>query len=169
MNPFSKTLVLDSAFIARSIITSERAFVIHYKGNADVLHTYDQHFRTVNENIKFKIPSVVRVKKYINTPFFKAKLTRENVYKRDNYTCVYCGSNVRKFLTLDHVVPRSKGGQDSWENLVTACKRCNNEKSDLTLEEYGKKIPQPYRPHYLMLIKKIHNIPEDWKQYLLFN
>jgi len=165
---YQKTLVLDVSYIARSIITTERAFVISIKGNAEVIHDYDEYFKVVNPNYNFKKPSVIRVKKYVNDLLHKVPLTRDNVYRRDNHSCVYCGENRRKLLTLDHVIPRSRGGGDTWDNLVTACKKCNNVKSDLTLEEFGKIIKSPYQPHYLMMIKSMFDIPEEWKKYLLF-
>lgn len=161
-----KTLVLDSSYVAKSVISVERAFVISYKGNAQVVENYSDSFRLVNPELDIKKPSVIRIYSYVNTNIHKVPLTRENIYKRDNYECVYCGSDNRKSLTLDHVVPQSKGGGHTWDNLVTACLKCNNEKSDLTLEEYGKKIPKPIRPHYLMLMKQIHKVPESWKPYL---
>lgn len=167
MEQYKKTLVVDSAYIARSIIATERAFVISYKGNAEIIAEYPETFGVVNPTLEINKPSIIRVPAFIKLNFQKVPLTRENIYKRDNYECVYCGEDNKKLLTLDHVVPQSKGGPNSWENLVTACKRCNGEKSDLTLEEYGKPIPKPQRPHYLMLLKKVHHIPEEWKPYLL--
>lgn len=172
MNAYNKTLVVDSSYIPRSIITADRAFVISYKGNADVVATHDESFKLVNPELDIKKPSIIRVNQYIGGGYldklYRVPLTRDNIFRRDNYECVYCGHGKKRDLTIDHVIPRSKGGEDSWNNLVTACKRCNNEKSDLTLEEYGKEIPKPFRPHYIMLIKKIHDIPEEWKPYLLF-
>ena len=165
---YEKTLVIDSSYIARSIISTERAFVISYKGNADIISEYPETFGVVNPNLEINKPSIIRVFTYVNMAFQKVPLTRENIFKRDNYQCVYCDSINRKNLTLDHVVPQSKGGPNTWDNLVTACKRCNNEKAALTLEEYGKEIPKPQRPHYLMLLKKTTYIPEEWKPYLLF-
>jgi len=167
MEQYKKTLVVDSAYIARSVIATERAFVISYKGNAEVIAEYPETFGVVNPTLEINKPSIIRVPTFIKMNFQKVPLTRENIYKRDNYECVYCGEDNKKLLTLDHVVPQSKGGPNSWDNLVTACKRCNGEKSDLTLEEYGKPIPKPQRPHYLMLLKKVHHIPEEWKPYLL--
>jgi len=164
---YEKTLVVDSSYIARSIISTERAFVISYKGNADILAEYPETFGVVNPNLEINKPSIIRVYTYVKQNFQKVPLTRENIYKRDNYECVYCGDNNRKYLTLDHVIPQSKGGSNSWDNLVTACKKCNHEKADLTLKEYGKQIPKPQRPHYLMLLKKTNYIPEEWKPYLL--
>lgn len=167
MRNYEKTLVVDSSYIARSIISTERAFVISYKGNADILAEYPETFGVVNPNLTINKPSIIRVFTYVRMDFQKVPLTRENIYKRDDYECVYCGKGERKNLTLDHVIPQSKGGPNTWYNLVTACKKCNNEKASLTLEEYGKEIPKPQRPHYLMLLKKVHHIPEEWKPYLL--
>ena len=163
-----KTLVIDSSYMPRSIIDSCRAFVISYKGNAEVIHEHNESFGLVNPLLDIKKPSIIKVNKYVNTRFQKVLFSRENVFKRDNYECVYCGCNNHKTLTLDHVHPKSKGGQNTFENVVTACKKCNGEKADLTLEEYGKEIPQPKRPHFLMLMKGVDNIPTEWKKYFLF-
>ena len=167
MKNYEKTLVVDSSYIARSIISTERAFVISYKGNADILDEYPESFGLVNTHLTINKPSIIRVFTYVRMNFQKVPLTRENIYKRDDYECVYCGKSNRKNLTLDHVVPRSKGGPNTWDNLVTACKKCNSEKADLTEQEYGKPLPKPQRPHYLMLLKKVHHIPDEWKKYLL--
>lgn len=168
MSKYKKALVLDSSYMARSVITTERAFVITYKGNAVSIHNHPENFKLVDPNRVIKKPSIIRVFKYVNQPYRSVALSRENIYKRDNYECVYCGTNNKKLLTLDHVIPQSKGGPNTWNNLVTACKSCNGEKADLTLEEYGKKIPIPKRPHYLMLMKKLDYIPEEWKPYIFF-
>lgn len=169
MNSYNRTLVVDVSYVARGIITTERAFVIAYKGNADIVVEHDESFKLVNPELDIKKPSIIKVRKYVSDELYRVPLTRENVYKRDGYECVYCGNGNKKLLTLDHVIPKSKGGKDSWDNLVTACTRCNNEKSDLTLEEYGKDIPKPFRPHYLMLLKQVHDIPKSWETYLMFN
>lgn len=167
MEQYRKTLVVDSAYIARSVIATERAFVITYKGNAEVIAEYPETFGVVNPNLEINKPSIIRVPSFIKMQFQKVPLTRQNIFKRDAYTCAYCGETEKKLLTLDHVLPQSKGGPNTWDNLVTACKKCNGEKGDLLLEEYGKPIPKPQRPHYLMLLKKVQNIPEEWKPYLL--
>ena len=168
MSKYQKTLVLDSSYTARSIIDTERAFVIHYKGNADIIKEHPETFGLVNQNLKINKPSVIKVYRFVNQNIQKVPLNRDNVYRRDGFQCVYCGCNNRKTLTLDHVLPQSKGGKDSWDNLVTCCLRCNREKADLTLEEYGKEIPQPKRPHFLMLMKQLMYIPDEWKPYLFF-
>ena len=168
MSKYQKTLVVDSSFMARSIIPTERAFVISYKGNAEIIAEHPQTFGLVNPELEIYKPSIIRVYKYVKQHIHKVPLTRENVYRRDNFECVYCGNSNQKLLTLDHVIPQSKGGQDSWDNLVTACRQCNGEKADLTLEEYGKEIPEPKRPHYLMLLKTVHHIPQEWEKFLFF-
>ena len=176
MSKYTRCLVIDEAHIARSVISTERAFVISYKGNAEVIATHPESFGLVNPNLDIKKPSIIKVRQYVNIRQQKVPLNRDNIYKRDNYECVYCGcSKKRSLLTLDHVDPQAKGGGNSWDNLVTACFECNQEKADLTLEEYvekgmdeGRDIPfvDPKRPHYLMLMKQLDYIPDEWKHYL---
>lgn len=165
---FKKCLVLDGSYIPRSIITSERAFTIFYKGNAEIVENHPVTFKVVNPELEIYKPSIIRVRKNMKVDFHKTKPSKENIFKRDNYTCVYCPCDDRRKLTIDHVIPKSRGGKDTWENLVTACFKCNQEKDDLTLEEYGKVIPVPRRPHYLMLLKTVTYVPDEWKTYLLY-
>ena len=168
MRKDTQCLVLDSSYMARSVISTERAFVINFKGNAEIVHNHPTYFGTVNKNIAYPKPSIIRVFRYVKLEYNKVPLTRSNIYKRDGYKCVYCGNGTKSALTLDHVVPQSKGGRDSWENLVTACQPCNGEKANLTIEEWGKKDPSPKRPHFLMLLKNIKYIPPEWKPYLFY-
>lgn len=168
MSNSSKCLVLDNSYTARSIITTERAFVIFYKGNAHIVANHNETFGLVNKDLDIYKPSIIRVDTYVDV-HNKVSLNRENIYKRDNFECVYCGNSDRRLLTLDHVIPQSKGGPNTWDNLVTACKPCNGEKADMTVEEYGHAHPNPKRPHYLMLMKKVdYDIPEEWKDFLYF-
>ena len=172
---YRKCLVIDSAHIARSVITTERAFVISYKGNADIIAEHPESFGLVNPELTIMKPSIIKVREYIDIREQKVPFNRENIYKRDNYECVYCGHSKRNNLTLDHVNPQAKGGENSWFNLVTACFSCNQEKADLTVEDYIEmkmdegvdvKFPDPRRPHYLMLMKKMDYIPPEWDNYL---
>lgn len=165
----TKTLVVDSAYMPRSVITSTRAFVIVYKGSAEVVEYHDEYFKLANPEYKFKKPSIIRIPRYINAKYHDVNLSRENVFKRDNHTCVYCGSRNFRSLTIDHVVPQSKGGKDSWDNLVTACLTCNNEKADMSIDEFGKEIDKPRKPHHLMLLKQLSYIPSEWKPYMLIS
>lgn len=163
----SKTLVVDSSYMPRSVISALRAFSIVYKGNAEVVSEHPETFDYPHKDL-YK-PSIIRVPKYVNINFHSVPLTRENIFKRDGYKCVYCEESRKKELTIDHVIPQSKGGPNTWENLVTACKKCNGEKADLTVEEYGKTIPNPAKPHYLLLLKNLTEVPEEWKPYLFLS
>lgn len=165
----SKTLVLNSAYMPTHIIDSTRAFVIVYKGNGEVLENYDDYFSTPNTVDVYAKPSIIRVNRWFNIDYTKVPLTRENIYRRDGHSCVYCGVSGRDKLTIDHVIPKSKGGLDTWDNLVSACYSCNSEKGDLMIEEWGKPHPEPYRPHHLLLVQKQKiDIPETWKKFLFF-
>jgi|TARA_B110000240_G_scaffold192515_1_gene236806 5-methylcytosine-specific restriction endonuclease McrA len=163
---YKKTLVLDSSYIPRSIVSSTRAFVIVYKGSAEVVENHPECFKLVNEELKINKPSIIRIPRYIKTGIHKIPLNKQNILKRDNYSCVYCGDNYRRDLTIDHVIPQSKGGKNTWDNLVTACFKCNNKKGSLDLEEFGVDIKKPIRPHYLMLMKSLNYIYDSWKTYL---
>lgn len=172
MNKYIKALVLDVSYMPRSVIKTERAFVIWYKGNCEIIKNHPVSFGMVNKDITYYKPSIIKVGSYINFPHSqKVSLSRENIYKRDNYKCVYCEYDGRKNLktiNLDHIIPQSKGGKHTWRNLVTCCIPCNNEKADLDIEEWGREHPKPKRPHYLMLMKTLDYIPEEWKTYLFF-
>lgn len=165
---YTKCLELNSSYMPTKIITSDRAYIVTLKGNAEIIHEHDKTFGLVNPELKIKRPSVIRTKKFFNSRFHHVKYSRENVFKRDDYTCVYCGKRDRKDCTIDHVLPQSKGGKDSFENCVTSCFKCNQEKDDLTIKEWGREDPNPKRPHYLMILNNLGTIPDDWKKYLLW-
>ena len=165
--PFKKTLLLDSSYLPREVIDSTRAYVIFSKGNAEIIANHESAFDLVNPNNLILRPSIIRVPKFINLDITRVPFSKDNVHKRDNYTCVYCGEDDRRLMTIDHIIPQCRGGEDSFENCVTACKKCNNEKDDLSLEDWGKEHPNPRRPHYLMMLKNLEYIPESWMKFLL--
>lgn len=112
-------------------------------------------------------PSVVRLNDYIKVPYKKIILTRRNILKRDGHKCGYCG-RADLPLTIDHVIPKSKGGDDCWENLVAACLPCNNRKGNRSPEESKLKLKiKPYTPSHIMFIKNsAGRLDDSWKQYL---
>ena len=117
-----KVLVLNADFRAMSICSAQKAFILVFLDKAEVVKKAENvFFRTINK--VFPIPSVIRLRDYVNVPFRGVLLNRNNIFRRDLNMCVYCGAN--KDLTLDHVLPKSRGGKTSWQNLVTACKKCN--------------------------------------------
>jgi 5-methylcytosine-specific restriction endonuclease McrA len=130
-----------------------------------MLEKYDVVVHSVNSSMP--LPSVVRINRYIRKPFRQITLNRKNILRRDRHICQYCGKN-SKPMTIDHIIPKSYGGDDSWENLVTACLACNNKKADRTPEEANMKlIRKPVKPGYLFYLQSIIRNPHpSWKPYL---
>ena len=132
---------------------------------AELLHDDPKReLRTIRESFQF--PSVIRLRSYIRVPYNKVVLSRRNIMRRDNFTCMYCGS--KNDLTIDHVLPKSRGGKDVWENLTTACEKCNVKKGSRTPQEAGMPIfKQPYRPIPITFFRDYNgNVQEPWKPYL---
>jgi len=141
----------------------------------DKVEVLEFHSKQVNSARRsFALPSVLKLKTYIR-PWIagRMKLSRENIYLRDNYTCQYCAIRFApKQLTFDHVVPVSKGGQKSWENIVTACQKCNHKKSDRTPREAGMPLlNRPKKPNWRPKFS-IHfhhdSVPDCWAAYMPF-
>ena len=158
-------LVLNQDYQPISICSVQRSVKLVFLEKAELLHDDpDKVIRTVDD--EFSYPSVIRLRRYIRLPYAKIVLSRRNVMKRDRYTCQYCGT--KSDLTLDHVMPRSRGGEDSWENLVTACNHCNVKKGNRTPDE--AKMPlklEPYRPVHITFFQNLlGGVQEHWKPYL---
>ncbi|MBV6645680.1 MAG: HNH endonuclease [Cyclobacteriaceae bacterium] len=161
----SSVLVLNQDYSPLSLCSAERAFLLIYLRKAELINEVDElSLRSVSKSYPF--PSVIRIFSYINIPYRGVVLSRHNVFKRDMNECQYCGS--RQNLTLDHLIPKSKGGKSSWMNLVTACKPCNSKKGDFTPEEVGLKLRRkPKKPSYLTFLRNLNgNARQDWLQYL---
>lgn len=124
-----------------------------------------RQIRSISQS--FPWPTVIRLKNYVNLPFRKIILSRKNILKRDGHKCAYCGRGDLP-LTIDHIIPRSKNGEDSWENLVAACLPCNSKKGNRTPEEANLKLLNiPYKPNYIMFIKNsVGRLDSSWKPFL---
>jgi 5-methylcytosine-specific restriction endonuclease McrA len=136
---------------------------------AEIVAEQENRFiRTVNR--AFPFPSVIRLQAYIRVPYKKIELSRKNVLRRDNMKCQYCGKKSSQ-MTIDHIVPKSRGGQDSWDNLVAACVRCNNKKGNRTPDEAGLKLQsRPTRPHHIFFIQQFMGAVESsWKPFLFLD
>lgn len=118
-------------------------------------------------SISIPCPSVIRLKKFIHLPYTRVILTRKNIIKRDGNKCAYCGKSDVP-LTVDHIIPKAKGGSDAWENLVAACVHCNNKKGDRTASEAGMKLHvKPYKPTHITFLRYSSGKSEEtWKPYL---
>jgi 5-methylcytosine-specific restriction endonuclease McrA len=161
----TNVLVLNQDYQPLSICSVQRSVKLLFLDKAEMLHEApDRVIRTVDD--EFAYPSVIRLRRYIRIPYSRIVLTRRNIMKRDRHTCQYCG--LKSDLTLDHVHPKSRGGKDTWENLVTACNKCNVKKGNRTPDE--AKMPlktDPYRPIHITFFQNLMNgVNEDWKPYL---
>ena len=149
-----------------TVCNIKKAMVLIILGKAELIQDDKRkEIRTVRQ--AFPWPSVIRLSYFVSIPYKKVVLTRKNILRRDAYKCAYCGRSDLP-LTIDHVVPKAKGGVDSWENLVTACTVCNNRKGDRTLEEsHLHLIHKPFKPSHIMFIKTVvGKLDETWKPYL---
>lgn len=158
-------LVLNQDYQAIGVCSTERAFILVLLKKAEMLsHNPAKKLRSINR--EFEFPSIIRLYQYVHFPYKKVNLSRHNVFKRDSHRCVYCGS--KENLTIDHVVPKSLGGRDAWDNLVTACQKCNSRKGSMSPEEAGLTMRyQPFRPSFVMFLSKFSGqVREDWKPYL---
>src|SRR5438067_5312009 len=141
----SHVLVLNQNYEPINVCNARRAVVLLDRGKAEVLENGAGCLRSASA--AFPLPSVIRLVYLIRRPRPQMRLTRREVFQRDRYTCQYCGLQGRD-LTLDHVVPRHRGGKHTWENLVTACKACNHRKAGRTPAEARMKLlNEPHRPH----------------------
>lgn len=161
----AKVLVLNQDYSAFNICSVPKAFLLIYLNKAEMLaHAPDRFLHTITHTYHY--PTVIRLYKYVHRPYKNVVMTRQNIFKRDHSVCQYCGSRER--LTIDHVVPKSRGGKSIWDNLVTACQRCNSLKGDQTPEEAGMHLRQkPFKPNFLMFIRDFSgNSEENWLPYL---
>jgi len=159
-------LVLNQNYEPLSVCTVKRAVILIYLGKAEIIEKHDGNLvRSISWSLP--VPSVVRLGFYIRIPQKRILLTRKNIIKRDGHTCQYCGETYTQ-MTVDHVIPKIYGSQESWENLVCACIRCNNIKSDRTPEQAGLKLlKKPKRPNHITFIQQFVGISDRrWKQYL---
>lgn len=161
-------LVLNQNYEPLNICNLRRAVVLVLDGKAEVLDAYASYFSSPSRSLP--CPSVIRLIYPIRRPRPRVKLTRREIFIRDNYTCQYCGrSNIE--LTIDHVVPRSRGGGHSWDNLVSACKVCNHRKGGKSPAEARMKLKRdPREPspgaYYAIERSLVGELHEGWKPFL---
>jgi len=162
----SPVLVLNQSYEPLNLCRTRRAVVLVIRGKAEVLENNSGELHSAS--LVFQIPSVIRLVYMIKRPRHQRKLSRAEVFSRDQYTCQYCGRQTRE-LTLDHVIPRRRGGKHDWDNVVSACIPCNRRKGGRTPDEARMKLlRQPraprndgfYIPHHLL------NTHTEWLKYL---
>lgn len=161
----NSVLVLNQDYSPLTICSVERAFLLVFLQKAELLDKVgEKELRTISHTYPF--PSVIKINRYVSVPYKGVVLSRHNIFRRDEQKCQYCGTT--KDLTLDHLIPRSKGGKSSWTNLVTACKKCNSKKGDNSLEKSGMTLKnQPRKPSYISFLRSANGVVrEEWKPYL---
>jgi 5-methylcytosine-specific restriction endonuclease McrA len=168
-------LLNGSTWEPLAVITVPRAINLLIAGKATIVEETGEFLRTMRDT--FAVPSVIALKTYINVPRRKAHWSRKGVLVRDNHTCVYCGVKpgqatkdkliTRSDMTIDHIVPRSKGGKDTWSNTACACAACNHRKGDRLPHEAGLKLKwEPKTPRTSYLVIALGTGPTAWKRYI---
>ena len=159
-------LVLNATYEPINVCTVRRATVLLLKEKAEILERGAGELHWANG--AYPRPHVIRLNTYVRIPRDpqKRKITRRAVFARDGWTCQYCGS--RANLTVDHVIPRSKGGTSTWDNIVASCAPCNRRKGDSLPQKIGMHPRHPPRvPHPQVFIHVASpTIPSAWKQWL---
>jgi 5-methylcytosine-specific restriction endonuclease McrA len=159
-------LVLNATYEPINVCTVRRAVVLLLKDKAEVIEHADWELHSATRSLAR--PVVIRLVSYVRIPrdTHRRKITRRAVFARDGWMCQYCGS--RSNLTVDHVVPRSKGGASSWENIVASCAPCNRRKGNSLPRQVGMRLQrQPRTPSPEVFIHVASpTIPAAWRQYL---
>ncbi|MEJ2289320.1 MAG: HNH endonuclease, partial [Deinococcales bacterium] len=163
----TRVLILNASFEPLHVCSVKRAVALLMHEVAERVEDGDKILRSVNH--AFPVPSVIRLRRFVKRPYRqRVAFNRRNLFKRDDHTCQYCGTRSND-LTLDHVLPRSRGGPTSWTNVVACCKRCNARKRDRTPEEAGMALRrQPYAPRFIFssAYGVLPDIDPIWEKYL---
>ena len=164
-------LVLNASYEPINVCAARRALVLLLKGVASAEEDSREYVHSPSRAVS--VPSVIRLLEYRRIPHQTRALSRKNILIRDRYTCQYCeGTFPSAELTLDHVMPRSRGGESNWENLVACCHRCNNRKGSRLPEETGMRLvrhPRPFTLHTSRhLMRLMGRGDEKWRKYLFF-
>jgi 5-methylcytosine-specific restriction endonuclease McrA len=161
---FGRALVLNATYEPICVVSSRRALVLVLCDKAEILHATSFEFRS--SRARFPEPSVIRLSQYVRVPRqTRVAITRRAVFARDGHRCQYCGAQAEN---IDHVIPRSRGGLHTWENVVAACRRCNAAKEDRLLEDSGFTLRHsPRAPRSgVSLLAASGDLREDWEPYV---
>jgi 5-methylcytosine-specific restriction endonuclease McrA len=164
-------LALNASFEPLTLVSPRRAIRLVLDGKAEILEVdREREFRS--QEISVPAPAVIRLVRYVRVPRkYRRQVTNTFLFARDDYCCMYCGTHRRhlrgrEFLTRDHIVPTSRGGENTWENVVTACSRCNNRKGSRLPHEAGMELlTEPREPNYVHLVwavRRVTQIQAKW-------
>ncbi len=157
-----RSLVLNASLQPLAVVSAKRAVVLVLKEKAVLVESNGVVFRS--ERLQIPAPSVVRLKYFVHVPYRdRAALTRRAVFARDGWVCQYCGAPAEN---VDHVLPKSRGGKHSWENVVAACRRCNSRKENRLPHEVGlilRRKPAVPRDGFRLSLGRLE---PEWEPYL---
>lgn len=154
-------LVLNSDYSPLNVVPLIRGFNLVNKGKAEVIKKGESDIVTTVGN--FVRPLIIRLVNFVKFRPNKLRVNRKRIFARDSHQCGYCLST--KNLSIDHVIPKSRGGQNTWENMITCCKRCNGIKDNRTPEEAGMKLLfKPYQPNIFSVVISEH-VDKIWKEF----
>ncbi|MBB3039119.1 HNH endonuclease [Hoyosella altamirensis] len=162
-----RVLLLNASYEPLTTVPVRRALVLMLRNRAEMLHSDPAGTVVHSAGRQLYVPSVIRLTVYVHVPYIaRVPLTRAALMQRDRFRCGYCGA---KADTIDHVVPRSRGGEHVWENCVACCARCNHKKADRLLSELGwslRTIPRPPAGRHWYLVSKIDTFDPVWGDYV---
>jgi 5-methylcytosine-specific restriction endonuclease McrA len=162
-----RVLLLNSTYEPLTALPMRRAVIMLMCGKADVVHDDPGGPVIHSASRSIVVPSVIRLRSYVRVPYrARIPMTRAALMHRDRFRCAYCGG---KADTVDHVVPRSRGGEHSWENCVAACSTCNHRKADRLLTELGwslRSVPVPPKGQHWRLLSSVKELDPAWVRYL---
>ena len=169
---YMSCLALNASFEPLTIVPVRRAVRLVLDGKAEILEKEAQHsFRSERRSLPF--PTVIRLVRYVHVPHrFRRQVTNTFLFARDDYTCQYCGKHRgalrgREFLTRDHILPVSRGGGNTWDNVVTSCSRCNNRKGGRLPAEAGLRLRSaPLEPNYVHLVWVVRRVTDTQAKYI---
>ena len=159
-------LVLNQNYEPLNICQVRRAMVLIFRGKAEVLENGRGSLHSINDI--FDIPSVIRLVYFIRRPHRQRKMTKLEIFNRDSYTCQYCGRQSKE-LTIDHVVPKRRGGEHNWGNVVSACTSCNRQKAGRTPREARMPLlckPEPPRINGFYVPYQYLRLRNEWQKYV---
>lgn len=160
----SRALVLNVTDEPLGAVASRRAAVLVFDGRADCLSDSGEVLRS--ERLEVPVPAVVRLRYYVRVPYqWRGAISRRGVFARDRHSCQYCGARAD---SIDHVRPRSRGGEHTWENVVAACRPCNSAKRDRLLAETTMRLRRPPTApsRSLRVVLSLGEVPEVWAPFL---
>jgi len=158
-----RVLVLNASYEPLNLVNVKRAVILVLKDKAEIIEERGEYLHS--ERMIMPFPTVIRLAYYVSVPYRGVSLNRRAVFLRDRHTCQYCGE---KAESIDHVIPRSRGGQHTWDNVVAACRRCNTRKMNRMPSEAGLKLShKPVQPHdHIWIFSLATDIHPTWEPYL---